>query len=150
MPESESVTFGSDLDEVATVEAFYRAVGSRDAVSVARIVEARFAPDASITWPDSLPYGGTLSGAPVIAKVLSRAATASGVGGPANVQLLEVIGDGQRIAARVAFDWSASGDSPSISTEAVELWSFTDGTVTAIHAFYWDTHRCLASASSPL
>lgn len=142
MPETEDL-FDDSFDGAAVMRDFYAAVGASDAVAIGALVEANFAPDCTLSWPESLPYGGSLVGASRIARALSRTAP----GGPTSLRLVNVIGDGSRIAAEIEFDWSADASAPKVATSAVEVWSFSaGGLVTGIRAYYWDTHALLRTA----
>lgn len=128
----------------AVVRAFYESVRTGDADAVRSVVRERFAENATLTWPDSLPYGGTVTGRSKLERVLGAAAATAGVG-VENLRLVDVIDGGDRIAAHLEFDWVAPNGAGTVSgTGAVEVWTFTDEQVSAIRAYYWDTAACVA------
>ena len=128
----------------AVVRAFYEAVGKGDADAVRSLVRERFAEDAKLTWPESLPYGGTVAGRSRLERVLGAAADGTAVGAR-NLRLVDVIDGGDRIAAQLEFDWIAPNGAGAVSgTGAVEVWTFTGEQVSAIMAYYWDTAACAA------
>ncbi|WP_067671539.1 nuclear transport factor 2 family protein [Nocardia miyunensis] len=130
------------------VREFYRAIAERDGDALARLVQHRFAPEASVTWPDSLPYGGTIAGARKLAKVFAGLASAPTPVGPSGTTLTDLVDGGDRIAAQLEFDWHAPGSGQAVRSGALELWTFADGLVQELRAYYWDTAACVA-ASSP-
>lgn len=126
----------------AVVREFYEAVRTGDVDAVRSLVSEGFAENATFTWPDSLPYGGTVSGRSKLQRVLGAAATGVGV---RNLRLVDVIDGGDRVAAQLKFDWVAPNGEGAVSgTGAVEIWTFTDEQVSAIRAYYWDTAACAA------
>lgn len=147
MPETKS-SIAPDTDSAAIVREFYSALSAGDAARLRAIVEENFAADATLTWPGSLPHGGALVGASRIARVLSRAVDPEAKGGPTNMHLLGTIGNGSRIVAEVAFELAPAGQSTSIPTTALELWTLAKGKVASIDAYYWDTHLFAASAGA--
>jgi len=133
-------------EPAAVVRSFYEAVRTGDADAVRALVRERFAENATLAWPDSLPYGGTVAGRSKLERVLAAAAggTAPAVGAQ-NLRLVDVIDGGDRIAAKLEFDWIAPNGTGAVSgTGAVEVWTFTGEQVSAIHAYYWDTAACAA------
>ncbi|NMO91653.1 nuclear transport factor 2 family protein [Actinomycetospora sp. TBRC 11914] len=124
------------------VQQFYEAIGKGEADTLVTLVNDHFDPDARLVFPDALPYGGTHEGAKRLGKMFAGMATAPGAGGPGEVALIDMIDDGDKVVARVQFTWTAPGASESIPHEALEMWTFADGKVTELRAFYWDTHAC--------
>jgi ketosteroid isomerase-like protein len=121
------------------VREFYRAVAASDADAVRALVRDRFAEDATLTWPEALPYGGTVAGRDRLAKVLGGAAASTAKVGAQDLRLLELADGGDRVAAEVAFDYYPPGGADAVASRAVEFWEFADGLVTAVRAYYWDT-----------
>jgi len=134
----------------AVVRAFYEAVGKGDADAVRSLVRERFAEDATLTWPESLPYGGTVAGRSRLERVLGGAAAATAPAvGVQNLRLVDVIDGGDRVAAQLEFDWIAPNGAGAVSgTGAVEVWTFTGEQVSSIRAYYWDTAACAALSGS--
>ncbi|TPG32394.1 nuclear transport factor 2 family protein [Mycolicibacterium hodleri] len=124
-------------DARSLVIEFYDALAAGDVSAVVAIVEANFADDAVLTRPKSLPGGGQTAGAGRIARFMKGAASA---GLP--VQVVGVYGasagDGTNVFADVTIDM---GNGP---IRALEWWTFVDGRVTTLQAFYWDTAAMLA------
>lgn len=127
---------------VEVVRSFYDAVASKDGSALAGIVQEHFADDATIHWPESLPFGGTVAGKPALGKVFGMLATSRAQMGPTDLRVLSVVGDGPQVAVHLGFDWTV-GDA-SIPHAALEIWSFRDGLAAEIRAFYWDTAACLS------
>jgi len=121
------------------VREFYRAVAASDADAVRALVRGHFAEDATLSWPDALPYGGVVAGRDRLAKVLGGAAAATAKVGAQDLRLLELADGGDRVAAEVAFDYHPPGGGDVIASRAVEFWEFADGLVRAVRAYYWDT-----------
>jgi ketosteroid isomerase-like protein len=136
---------GAGSGNAETVRGFYRAARDRDADAVRALVRQRFAEDATLTWPDSLPYGGTVTGRTRLERVLSAAAGCAEPAGPKGLTLVDLVDGGDRIAALLRFDWHAPrGAGVLADTSAVELWTFEKGLVCSIWAYYWDTAACAA------
>jgi ketosteroid isomerase-like protein len=128
------------------VRGFYRAVADRDGDGVAALVGERFAEDATLRLPASLPYGGVVAGRRRLERVFRSAAEATEPVGPTALEVLDVVEGGDRCAVQLRFDWRAPGGGGVVSsTGAVELWTFTGGLVTDITAYYADTAACVAA-----
>lgn len=124
------------------VRAFYDAVASGDAATLASLIPERFAPDVTFVWPESLPYGGSVSGAEVLAKTF-KAMLASPVPiGPKDLVVVNVVDGGETVVAEVTFGWQAPGSDQAIESGALERWSFDGPLVTECRAYYWDTAAC--------
>lgn len=125
----------SDVGSIVT--GFYEALTAGDVDSVVAIVEENFADDAVLTRPESLPGGGATAGAGRIARFMKGAASA---GLPVQVGGVYAAsaGDGANIFADVTIDM---GRGP---VRALEWWTFVDGKVVTMQAFYWDTAAMLA------
>jgi len=121
------------------VEAFYSALAANDGAAVAEIINTSFAADATVHLPESLPYGGTLSGRATLAKALGGMASMPKPFGPTNLVVADLIARANGVVARVEFDWYAPGSDTSVPSQALELWTFSDGIVQSMRAFYWDT-----------
>lgn len=123
------------------VAAFYEAAAARDAAALDALLERSFHEDAAVHWPEGLPYGGRIEGRAVLRKVFAGLATPDPVMGPENLAVVSVIdGGGDQVVAQVSFDWRANG--VVIASGALELWTFVDGLVTEVRAYYWDTAAC--------
>lgn len=133
-------------DHTQVVRDFYQAVAAKDAAALEALIFARFADDVVIIWPDSLPYGGSVRGAATLSKVFGRMTAAPEPVGPAGLELVGIVDGGNQVAAQLEFDWYPPGSGESIRTGALELWTFTDGLVREIRAYYWDTAACHAAA----
>lgn len=123
------------------VAAFYEAAAARDAAALDALLERSFHEDAAVHWPEGLPYGGRVEGRAILRKVFAGLATPEPVMGPENLAVVSVIdGGGDQVVAQVSFDWRANG--VAIASGALELWTFADGLVTEVRAYYWDTAAC--------
>jgi len=132
-------------EPVSVVRAFYQAVSTGDADAVRSLVRERFADDAVFHWPESLPYGGSVSGRAKLERVLGGAAAATEPVGVRKLQLACVIDGGDRVVAQLEFDWYAPDETGFLpGTGAVEVWTFAGGQVSEIKAYYWDTAACMA------
>ena len=124
----------------SVVRAFYQAMSAGDGEAVRAVVRDRFADSVTLSLPESLPYGGVLSGKRKLERVLPAAA--AGSAGVQNLRLAGLVDGGDRVAAQLEFDWyTAAGALCVAGTGAVELWTFTSGLVTEIKAYYWDTAK---------
>jgi ketosteroid isomerase-like protein len=117
---------------------FYGALSAADADAIAAVIDTHFSENASITWPPSLPHGGQVRGKQELRQLFSRIAKASGKVGATNLQLVRTIGEGDHVVAWVTFDWRQPGSEDAVPNAALELWTFSDGLVGEIQAFYWD------------
>jgi ketosteroid isomerase-like protein len=124
------------------VRAFYAAVVRRDAQAIADLVESSFREDAAITWPDGLPYGGRVEGARRLTRLFAGMATSVVPIGPDRLEVEAIIDGGDQVVARLGFQYRAPGSADSIPSSALELWTFKDGLVAEIRAYYWDTAAC--------
>ena len=128
-----------DTDAVARVRQFYDLLVQRRGDDVAAFVEANFADDATLSRPESLPGGGSLTGAKGIAKFMRAAA--SGVTG---LTLRSVhqspSSNGVSVFAEVVVNLGGA------ATTAIEWWTFSAERVTSLRAYYWDTAAILSAA----
>ncbi|MBB3600652.1 ketosteroid isomerase-like protein [Mycolicibacterium sp. BK556] len=118
---------------------FYNALSAADTETIVRAIENRFAENAAIEWPPSLPHGGRIEGARRLRGVFSASANPDAPAGAKNLRLVNAIGDGDEVVAWITFDWLQPGSAAPVANQALELWRFTDGQVQEIRAFYWDT-----------
>lgn len=118
---------------------FYAAVNAEDGDAIAELIAAKFAADVELIWPSSLPYGGTVRGAAKLGRLFFAMAGAPAPVGPDKVSVVSIVDGGDQVAARLEFDWYAPGSNTAIASGALELWTFVDGRVTEIRAYYWDT-----------
>lgn len=139
---------GDTSDYANVVREFYRAVSDKDADAIAKLVGERFAEGVTLVLPPSLPYGGTFTGARKFGRMFAGMMSAPDPVGAVAIVVTDVVDGGDRVAAQLEFDWYAPGSRTSIRTGALELWSFNDGLVTEIRAYYWDTAACAAQAAA--
>lgn len=124
---------------VEVVTEFYRAVREQDAAAVSSLVERHFHEQATVTWPESLPYGGTLRGRARLRKALAAAASGHGIG-PSDLTLATLAAGPVEVAVELKFQWRSAIDAEPVASGAVEWWSFDDdGSVLEIRAYYADT-----------
>jgi len=124
------------------VRAFYDAVAAKDAGALSEIVTGSFREDASITWPDGLPYGGRVEGASRLARLFAGMASSRVPVGPEGLEVISIVDGGAQVVAHLEFQWHAPGSTESIPSGALELWTFDRGLVSEIRAYYWDTAAC--------
>jgi ketosteroid isomerase-like protein len=118
---------------------FYAALSAADAEAVAATIDRHFAEDAAIEWPPSLPHGGRVQGRRKLRAIFTGIATSGAEAGATNLHLVATIGDGDRVAAELTFDWKHPGAATGVPNSALELWSFSGGLLQEIRAYYWDT-----------
>lgn len=118
---------------------FYTALSTADTETIVRTIDSRFAENASVEWPPSLPHGGRVEGARRLRAVFSASANPDAPAGAKNLRLVSAIGDGDEVVAWIAFDWLQPGSDTPAANQALELWRFSDGLVQEIRAFYWDS-----------
>lgn len=127
-----------DTTALARVREFYDLLAHGRGDDVAQFVEANFADDATLSRPESLPGGGSLTGAKGIAKFMRAAAS-----GVAGLTLRSVhqspSSNGVSVFAEVALNLGGA------STTAVEWWTFTAERVTSLRAYYWDTAAIISA-----
>lgn len=128
------------------VREFYRAVAEKDAAALDALITAAFDEDARVVFPDSLPYGGTVSGAAKLARMFTRMASSPVPVGAADLVLVDLVDGGSRVAARIEFAWYAPGSEVGIPASALELWTFAGARVREIRAYYWDTAALISGA----
>lgn len=124
---------------VARVREFYDLLVQGRGDDIALFVEANFADTATLTRPESLPGGGSLTGAKGIAKFMRAAA--SGVAGLTLRSVHQSPSSNEvNVFAEVALNLGGT------ATTAIEWWTFTADRVTSLRAYYWDTAAILAAA----
>ena len=131
------------------VRAFYDAVAAKDPHALSEIVTGSFREDASITWPDGLPYGGRVEGASRLARLFAGMASSPVPVGPEGLEVISIVDGGDQVAAQLEFRWRAPGSDQSIPSGALELWTFDQGLVSEIRAYYWDTAACRDLVQNP-
>jgi ketosteroid isomerase-like protein len=127
---------------VEAVERFYRSLVAHDASAVEQFCAQWFDPEATLDFPESLPYGGQVRGAERIGRLFRGMCRGPGPTGPRGLQLLGVVGSSTRVYAELAFDYLRS-DGALVATGAVELWRIAGGRVVAVEAYYRDTAALL-------
>jgi ketosteroid isomerase-like protein len=118
---------------------FYAALSGADPDAIGAAIDAHFAEDASIEWPPSLPHGGRIEGSRRLRGLFTGIAKAGNQAGATNLTLLRTIGDGDHVVAWITFDWKNPGSDDGVPNSALEVWSFSEGLVREIRAFYWDS-----------
>lgn len=118
---------------------FYAALSGADPEAVAAAIDAHFAEDVAIEWPPSLPHGGRVEGSRRLRGLFTGIAKAGNQAGATNLTLVRTIGEGDHVVAEITFEWKNPGSSDAVPNAALELWSFSEGRVREIRAFYWDS-----------
>jgi ketosteroid isomerase-like protein len=128
----------SDVREV--VERFYEAARTRDAASIAELVDERFAAEAVVREPESLPFGGAHEGVDAIKAlfdVLYRPGSESGLADVSVETIIESAGESDKLDhVVVALAFGSLRGEPG---RALQWWTFHDFRVVEIRTFYWDT-----------
>jgi hypothetical protein len=127
------------ITAVALVQEFYDLLLQGRGEDVAKFVEANFAEDATLSRPESLPGGGSLTGSKGIAKFMRAAAS-----GVAGLSLRSV--HYSRSSNEVSVFAHVALNLGGVTTTAIEWWTFTGENVTSLQAYYWDTAAILAAA----
>jgi hypothetical protein len=123
----------------ARVQEFYDLLVQGRGDDVALFVEANFADTATLSRPESLPGGGSVTGAKGIAKFMRAAA--SGVDGLTLRSVHQSPSSNEvNVFAEVALNLGGT------ATTAIEWWTFTADRITSLRAYYWDTAAILAAA----
>jgi uncharacterized protein len=126
-------------------ETFMAAVRARDGATV----DAMLHPDLVITEAPGLPYGGTFHGAAGW-RALNRAVAAAW--GAMQVDVTEILGEtADTLVVLMTLSGTAQATGKSFTTSILEIWRFTDGRISAITPYYWDTHHLvqISSANPP-
>jgi ketosteroid isomerase-like protein len=118
---------------------FYAALSGGDAASIGATIDAHFADDAAVEWPPSLPHGGRVETSRRLRGLFTGIAKAGNQAGATSLKVLRIIGDGDHVVAWITFDWKNPGSDDAVPNAALEVWSFSDGLVQEIRAFYWDS-----------
>jgi len=118
---------------------FYAALAGGDVDAVATAIDDHFAEEAAIEWPPSLPHGGRVAGSRRLRSLFTGIAKAGNQAGATNLKLVHTIGDGDHVVAWITFDWKNPGSDDTVPNSALEAWSFSEGRVREIRAFYWDS-----------
>lgn len=132
--------------EAELVRAFYEALNTGDGRAIATLVDETFADAAAVEFPPSLPYGGVVEGAKRLRRMFAAMASGQISFGPRQIDVERLIADGDHVVAVLGFDWHPPEGMPPIVSGASELWSFTDGKVVGIRAYYWDTAALVAAS----
>ncbi|MBO0727867.1 MAG: nuclear transport factor 2 family protein [Acidimicrobiaceae bacterium] len=119
--------------------AFYAAITARDGEALERLLDAHFHDDAAVALPESLPYGGRVSGVRRLQRMFGALAGDPVPAGPVSLRLDNLVAEGEHVVALVSFDWQPPGGGTPVASSASELWTFRGGRVAEISAFYWDT-----------
>lgn len=131
------------ISNAQVVREFYAALATRDAEAFGTLIAGRFAEDVEMIIPAALPYGGKIVGSARLGRMLAGLVASPVPVGTQNLVLDDVVDDGDRIVARLSFDWYAPGSADHLATGALELWTFTAaGAVREIRAYYEDTAAC--------
>ncbi len=129
----------------ATIIEFYRLLAAGDPDRVVAFVTERFAPGASVSWPDSLPFGGTRTGRERLATFFGRLAGTHPPRGGVDVEVVDVIARPDAAVARLRFVW-VGPDGTRAPNGALEWWSFdAQGLVSGIAPYYWDGHAVVVT-----
>lgn len=132
-----------------TVRSFYDAVAAKDVAAVTELVQARFHEMCSMTRPESMPGGGTVSGRSRLQRFLGGG-TAADVG-PADLKIATLAADQGEVVAELRFAWRSTPDAVAVETGAVEWWTFDeDGLVRSIRVYYADTARLAPPDPQPV
>jgi hypothetical protein len=130
----------AETNAVARVREFYDLLAQGRGDDVATFVEANFAEDATFSRPESLPGGGSRTGAKGIAKFMRAAA--SGVAG-LSLRSVHRSPSSNEVSVFAVVAVNLGG----VATTAIEWWTFTGEKVTSLRAYYWDTAAILAAAN---
>jgi hypothetical protein len=122
------------------VREFYRLLSGGDGGAMRKFVTANFVETASVTWPESHPRAGVVSGRERLEKLFSRIAAGPPIRGGVNFQVIDILAREDAAAARITFEW-VGRNGEHLPNGALEWWVFdTDGLVSAIVPYYWDGH----------
>jgi ketosteroid isomerase-like protein len=144
MPESPVIT---TVVPAEIVRQFYAAVDRQDADALGDLVDSAFDDQVAVRFPESLPYGGVVTGAATVRKIFRGLASGKSPVGPRQLRVDAVVGDGDLVVAVLSFNWYAVGGSEPVPSGACETWRFEGGRVVELRAYYWDTAALVAAAS---
>jgi uncharacterized protein len=123
---------------VTVVRAFYQAINDHDAASIGALIDQNFSQDAALELPPSLPYGGRVESARRLRTMFTGMLTSSTRVGPDTIAVKDIIDGGDRVVAQLEFGWGARGAAEPVQPGALELWTFADGRVRELRAYYWE------------
>jgi ketosteroid isomerase-like protein len=124
------------------VRNFYARIIEKDLDGINEIIDTHFAQDAVVRIPQSLYYGGEYRGRSVLKKLFSGLAHPKSAVKADSMQVEQMCGDTNCVAAMLSFEWRGRGGK-SVMTRNTEWFTFDEGRVVEIRAFYEDTAQCL-------
>lgn len=127
------------LTPAEIVSRFFGAIAEHDHDGLGELIDRCFQPGAVAVIPASLPYGGRVETAARLRTMFQRVASGPGPAGPQSIAVRGLVDGGDRVAVQLDFDWRVPGTGHDVASGALELWSFVDGRVSEIRAYYWDT-----------
>jgi hypothetical protein len=136
---------GNETPE-AVARAFYEALAAKDPETIGTLVDRWFHEDAALEVPRSLPYGGRVESARRLRRMFTAMAGGEAPVGPAGLTVASVVGGVDSAAVQLEFGWRPPGGGEEIPSGALELWTFVDGRVREIRAYYWDTAALVGAA----
>ena len=117
--------------DAAVVTKFLESVAKFDVESALGCLH----PEAVVEEADSLPYGGTHIGAPGFMTIFTKLTEAAAP----TFESFEVFDGGDRVIGRIELLLTAHVSGAQLRTPVVELYTVTDGLITAVDVFYKDT-----------
>jgi hypothetical protein len=119
----------------SVVERYYSLIDASNVEGVDAFVVDTFSADSSVSRPESLRGGGRLAGLERVRRFSRSAAAHSGGPGAMRVGAVfeRLTENGMDLVVELQF---RIGD---VWSRALEWWTFEEGLVVSIQAFYWDT-----------
>jgi ketosteroid isomerase-like protein len=131
------------MNKVDIVREFYAGVIAKDLDCINAMIDTYFAQDAIVRMPQSLYYGGEYRGQTALKQLFSGLAHPKSAVRADSMRLERVCGSGDCVATILSFEWRGRGGD-KLLTRNTEWFTFEDGRITEILAFYEDTAQCVA------
>ncbi|GAB4658963.1 nuclear transport factor 2 family protein [Mycobacterium avium] len=136
------------MKTIDIVREFYSGVIEKDLDRINAVIDTYFADDAVVRIPQSLYYGGEYRGKPTLKQLFSGLAHPKSAVRADSMQLERICGSGDSVAAMLSFEWRGRGGD-KLLTKNIEWFTFQEGRIIEICAFYEDTARCVAVDQAP-
>lgn len=118
------------------VAAFYAKAAEGDAAAAFGMLLDLFAPDFVVHEAPVAPWGGDYHGREAMIGVYNNLAAFLD---PTQMRVLDIVSEGDTVVVLFLAPFRASADADPVPIHVSEWYSFTDGKVTDVRVFYWET-----------
>ena len=120
----------------AKVAAFYAKAAEGDAAAASAMLLDMFAPDFVVHEAPVAPWGGDYRGREAMIGLLTNLAAFLD---PTQMKVVDIVSEGDVVAVLFLASFRPSVDADPVQIHMSEWYTFTDGMVTDIRVFYWET-----------